>query len=97
MPNFKSISFKMVVLQGDGQNLPFLWVCYPKDSMWNRVKNHLLTSHFLSKMMLLNNNHYQTAAYFLFPKTDFTSQQIKSFEKSRVMLGKFNQCWSEVC
>ena len=25
---------------------------------------------------------------FLFPKTDFTSQQIKSFKKSRVMVGK---------
>ena len=37
MPNFKSISFKMAVLQGGGQNLPFPSVCYPKDPMWNRV------------------------------------------------------------
>ena len=39
-------------------------------------------------MILLNNNHYQAAAYFLFPKTDFTLQQIKSFEKSRAIVGK---------
>ena len=38
MPNFKSISFKMAVLQGGGQNLPSPCVCYPKDPMWNRVK-----------------------------------------------------------
>ena len=38
--------------------------------------------------MILLNNHYQAAVYFLFPKTDFTLQQIKSFEKSRVMVGK---------
>ena len=37
MPNFKSISFKMTVLQGGGQNLPSPCVCYPKDPMWNRV------------------------------------------------------------
>ena len=36
MPNLKSISFKMAVLQG--QNLPPSCVCYPKDPMWNRVK-----------------------------------------------------------
>ena len=30
MPNFKSISFKMAVLQGGGQNLPSPCVCYPK-------------------------------------------------------------------
>ena len=30
MPNFKSISFKVAVLEGG--------VCYPKDPMWNRVK-----------------------------------------------------------
>ena len=35
MPNFKSISFKMAVLQGGGQNPPC--VCYPKDPMRNRV------------------------------------------------------------
>ena len=52
------------------------------------IKNHLLTSNCQSKMILLNNNHYQAAVYFLFPKTDFTLQQIKSFEKSRVMVGK---------
>ena len=39
-------------------------------------------------MLLLNNNHYQAGVYFLFPKTDFTLQQITSFEKSRVMLDK---------
>ena len=39
MPNFKCISFKMAVLQGGGQNLPSPCVCYPKDPMWNRVKN----------------------------------------------------------
>ena len=39
-------------------------------------------------MILLSNNHYQAAVYFLFPKTDFTLQQIKSSEKSRVMVGK---------
>ena len=39
MPNFKSISFKMAVLQEGGQNLPSPCVCYPKDPMWNRVKN----------------------------------------------------------
>ena len=39
-------------------------------------------------MTLLNNNHYQAAVYFFVPKTDFTLQQIKSFEKSRVMVGK---------
>ena len=38
MPNFKSITFKMAVLQGGGQNLPSPCVCYPKDPMWNRVK-----------------------------------------------------------
>ena len=38
MPDFKSISFKMAVLQGGGQNLPSPCVCYPKDPMWNRVK-----------------------------------------------------------
>ena len=38
MPNFKSLSFKMAVLQGGGQNLPSPCVCYPKDPMWNRVK-----------------------------------------------------------
>ena len=38
MPNFKSISFKMAVLQGGGQNLPSPCVCYPKDPTWNRVK-----------------------------------------------------------
>ena len=38
MPNFKSISFKMAMLQGGGQNLPSPCVCYPKDPMWNRVK-----------------------------------------------------------
>ena len=38
MPNFKSISFKMAVLQGGEQNLPSPCVCYPKDPMWNRVK-----------------------------------------------------------
>ena len=37
MPNFKSMSFKMAVLQGGGQNLPSPCVCYPKDPMWNRV------------------------------------------------------------
>ena len=41
MPNVKSISFKMAVLQGGGggQNLPSPCLCYPKDPMWNRVKN----------------------------------------------------------
>ena len=40
-------------------------------------------------MILLNNNYYQVAVcIILFSKTDFTSQQIKSFEKSRVMVGK---------
>ena len=42
MPNFKSISFKMAVLRGGGadrRNLPPPYVCYPKDPMWNRVKN----------------------------------------------------------
>ena len=29
----------MVVLQGGGQNLPSPCVCYPKDPMWNRVKD----------------------------------------------------------
>ena len=37
MPNLKSISFKMAVLQGGGQNLPSRCVCYPRDPMWNRV------------------------------------------------------------
>ena len=41
MPNFKSISFKMAVLQGGRQNLPSPCVCYPKDPMWNRVKPYL--------------------------------------------------------
>ena len=35
MPNLKSISFKLALLQGGGQ-IPC--VCYPKDPMWNRVK-----------------------------------------------------------
>ena len=39
-------------------------------------------------MILLNNNHYQAAVYFFVPKMDVTLQQIKSFEKSRVMVGK---------
>ena len=39
-------------------------------------------------MILLNNNHYRAAVYFLFPETDFTLQQIKSFEKSNMMVGK---------
>ena len=56
------------------------------------IKNHLLTTHPQAK--LLNNNHYQAVVYFLFLKADFTLQQINSFEKSRVMVGKFNQCWS---
>ena len=38
MPNFKSISFKMAVSQGGGQNLLSPCVCYPKDPLWNRVK-----------------------------------------------------------
>ena len=38
MPNFKSISFKMAVLKGGRQDLPYPYVCYPKDPMWNRVK-----------------------------------------------------------
>ena len=29
----------MAVLQGDGQNLPSQYVCYPKDPIWNKVKN----------------------------------------------------------
>ena len=37
MPNFKSISFNMAVLQGGGQSLPSPCVCYPKDPMRNRV------------------------------------------------------------
>ena len=37
MPNFKSMSFKMAVLQGGGQNLPSSYVCYPKDSVGNKV------------------------------------------------------------
>ena len=41
MPNFKSISFKMAVLQGDGQNLPSPCACHPEDPMWNRVKGIL--------------------------------------------------------
>ena len=53
----------------------------------------LLTSHPQSKMILLNNNHYQAVVYFLLLKADFTLQQIKSFEKSRVMVDKFNQSW----
>ena len=60
-----------------------LFLSYP-----HKIKNHLLTSNCQSKMILLNNNHYQAAVYFLFPKIDFTSQQIKSFKKSRVMVGK---------
>ena len=44
MPNFKSISFKMAVLQGGGQNLPSPCVCYPKDPMWNRVKVQRMSS-----------------------------------------------------
>ena len=44
MSNFKSISFKMAVLQGGGQNLPSPCVCYPKDTMQNRVKNGMITS-----------------------------------------------------
>ena len=58
MPNFKSISFKLVVLQGGGQNLPPC-VCYPKGPMWNRVKeqgvagnNPLLLSVNLSVKMV---------------------------------------------
>ena len=39
-------------------------------------------------MILLNNNHYQAAVYFLVPKNGFYLKQIKSFEKSRVMVGK---------
>ena len=42
MPNFKSISFKMAVLQGGGQNLPSPCVCYPKDPMWNSVNWNLM-------------------------------------------------------
>ena len=42
MPNFKSISFKMAVLQGGGQNLPSPCVCYPKDPMWNRVNHQVI-------------------------------------------------------
>ena len=58
------------------------------------IKNHLLTSHPQSKMILLNNNHYQAVVYFLFLKENFTLQQIMSFEKSHVMVGKFDQYWS---
>ena len=38
MPKFKSISFKMAVLQGGRQNLPSPCVCYPNNPMGNRVK-----------------------------------------------------------
>ena len=38
MPNLKSISFRMAVLQGGRQNLPSPCVGYPKDPMWNRAK-----------------------------------------------------------
>ena len=34
----------MAVLQGGGQNLPSPYVCYPKDSMWNRVKYKVETN-----------------------------------------------------
>ena len=44
MPNFKSISFKMAVLQGGKQNLPSPCVCYPEDPMWNRVKGKSISS-----------------------------------------------------
>ena len=59
MSNFKSISFKMAVLQGGGQNLPSPCVCYPKDLMWNRVKSHYLQENL--KMLDFeegNNNSY---------------------------------------
>ena len=37
MPNFKSISFEMAVLQGLETNCPPPCMCYPKDPMWNGV------------------------------------------------------------
>ena len=39
-------------------------------------------------MILLNNNHYQAAVYFFVPKNGFYFTANKSFEKSRVMVGK---------
>ena len=39
MPNFKSISFKMAVLQGGPAESGPQCVCYPKDPMLNRVKS----------------------------------------------------------
>ena len=39
MPNFKSISFKMAVLEGGGGAESALPMCVlSKDPMWNRVK-----------------------------------------------------------
>ena len=54
MPNFKSISFKMAVLQGGGQNLPSSCVCYPKDPMWNSVKFDILFNITIFSVYLVN-------------------------------------------
>ena len=54
MPNFKSISFKMAVLQWGGQNLlrpPC--VCYPKDTMWNMVKPNCHFSELLIQKIII--------------------------------------------
>ena len=44
MPNFKSISFEMTELQGACRICPppHVYVCYPKDPLWNRVKREAL-------------------------------------------------------
>ena len=42
MPNLKSISFKMAVLQRGQAESPSPCVCYPKDPIWKKVKYKIL-------------------------------------------------------
>ena len=52
MPNFKSISFKMAVLQAGADRIcpPPQCVCHPKDPMWNRVKSEQLVEKLINVM-----------------------------------------------
>ena len=65
MPNFKSISSKMAVLQGGGEGAESAspCVCYPKDPMWNRVKVNRVGTCPLSKMRGNRRFQFEQAAF----------------------------------
>ena len=86
MPNFKSISFKMAVLQGGGQNLPSPCVCYPKDPMWNRVKK--LEVEILSYVLF---KHYMFLQTRTFSSLKFQGSYIRVFTVfSRELTGQLH-------